>query len=94
MAKLRIDCESCIGTGIGHIGADSSCGSCKGRGYNILDNIELDGIDHNDHPKYCDAFISSADYNGETMTDDQLDSLNEDSELIHELVTEATQGER
>ena len=54
--------------------------------YELLDNVVLSGIDHRDHPDYCDAFIDSADYDGKEMTDEQLDELNEDYELVHELV--------
>ena len=46
--------------------------------YKLIDNIEVDDIDTSDYPDFCDAFISSADYNGKPMTDDQLDKLNED----------------
>ncbi len=42
-----------------------------------VDNIKFEDIDHNDCPDYCDAFISEADYNGEPMTEDQLEWLNE-----------------
>ena len=41
-----------------------------------ISNIEIEGIDHTDHPDYCDAFISSADLDGVEMTDKQLDDLN------------------
>ena len=51
--------------------------------YTKYDNIEIEDIDPRDHPDYCDAFIASADYNGVSLTDEQLDELNEDSELIH-----------
>ena len=54
--------------------------------FNKITNVSLDGIDHRDYPDYCDAFIDSADYDGKEMTDEQLDDLNEDYELIHELV--------
>ena len=54
--------------------------------FNKITNVSLDGIDHRDYPDYCDAFIDSADYDGVEMTDEQLDDLNEDYELIHELV--------
>jgi|TARA_S200002703_G_scaffold117048_1_gene102639 hypothetical protein len=55
---------------------------------NLIDNIEVEGIDHRDYPEYVDAFISSADYDGVEMTDEQLDELNEDYELVSELVWE------
>ena len=54
--------------------------------FNKITNVVLDGIHHWDYPDYCDAFIDSADYDGVEMTDEQLDELNEDYELIHELV--------
>jgi hypothetical protein len=54
----------------------------------LIDNIEVEGIDHRDYPEYVDAFVSSADYDGVEMTDEQLDELNEDYELVSELVWE------
>ena len=54
--------------------------------YNKIDNIEVDGIDTNDYPDFCDAFISYAHYNGKAMTDEQLDLLNEDVEFVQEQV--------
>jgi len=54
--------------------------------FNKITNVSLDGLHHWDYPDYCDAFIDSADYDGEEMTDEQLDELNEDYELVYELV--------
>lgn len=54
--------------------------------YELITNITIDGIDHRDYPDYCDAFIDYAEYNGKEMTDEQLDALNEDHELVSELV--------
>jgi len=54
--------------------------------YDLIDNIEVDGIDTNDYPDFCDAFISYADYNGKPMTDEQLDALNEDYSFVHDCV--------
>lgn len=45
-----------------------------------VDNIEWDGIDHRDHPDYCDAYIIAADYNGRPMTEDELDHIMEDTD--------------
>ena len=52
--------------------------------YSKIDNIVFDGIDHNDRPDYCDAYILSADYDGEEMTEEQLDELNEDRNFVYE----------
>ena len=54
--------------------------------YKKIDNVEIEGIDWTDYPKFCDAYICSADYDGEPMTDDQLDELNEDAEFVHQQV--------
>lgn len=54
--------------------------------YKLIDNIEVDGIDINDYPDFCDAFIASADYNGKEMTEEQLDKLNEDSDFVYQCV--------
>ena len=49
----------------------------------LIDDVELEGIYPSDYPDFCDAYISGADYDGEEMTDEQLDKLNEDSEFVH-----------
>jgi len=51
--------------------------------YKKIDNIEIDGIDTKDYPDFCDAYISSADYDGVPMTDEQLDELNEDRDYVY-----------
>lgn len=50
-------------------------------------NIEWAGIDHGDYPDYVDAYIVSADLDGEPMTSEELDVLNDNSELIYELLS-------
>lgn len=49
-----------------------------------IDNIVFDGIDHDDFPDYCDAFICSADCNGRAMTEEELDALNDDRDFVYE----------
>jgi hypothetical protein len=51
-----------------------------------INNIELDGIDYGDYPDFSDAFILSADYDGEPMNDEQLEELNEDSDFIYSII--------
>ena len=53
-----------------------------------IDNVVFDGIDKNDHPDYCDAYVISADYEGNPMSSDDIDELNEDKEFTHELLFE------
>jgi hypothetical protein len=54
--------------------------------FDEIDNIEWDGIDHNDSPDYCDAYIVNADRNGIPITEQELDELNEDRSLVYELL--------
>lgn len=52
--------------------------------YSKISNIQFDDIDHKDYPDFCDAYILSADYDGEEMTDEQLEEINDDSAFVHE----------
>ena len=35
--------------------------------YDLITNIEVDGIDVNDYPDFSDAYIVFADYDGEAI---------------------------
>jgi hypothetical protein len=52
--------------------------------YKLISNIEFDGVDHNDAPDYCDAYIVSAKYDDREMTEDEIDLLNEDRDFVHD----------
>lgn len=54
--------------------------------YSKIESIEVDGLDYNDYPDFVDAFISYAEYEGEIMTEYQLNELNEDSDFVHQCV--------
>lgn len=55
-----------------------------------LDAIEIDGIDRNDAPDFCDAYVVSADYDGVELTPDELETMFEEwlpgleAELVQE----------
>jgi len=54
-------------------------------------DIELNGINTNDYPDFCDAFISSANIimdngNIREATEKELDELNQDNEYVYSLV--------
>ena len=54
-------------------------------------NLEIDGVDHRDHPNYCDAYFSYATYSGFgiPLTDDELEELtNERGDVINEMASE------
>jgi hypothetical protein len=52
--------------------------------YKLITNVVIEDIFKWDMPDFCDAFISSADYNGKPMTDAELDDLKD--EFVHEQV--------
>ena len=54
-----------------------------------LTNIEVHGVDTTDYPKFCDAFIASAYYNGKPLTDKELDKINENSDFVHSCVEDS-----
>lgn len=54
-----------------------------------ITDLEFDGIDHKDHPDYCDVFVCAAEYQGREMTDTELDDLNDNhSEWVNEKLFE------
>jgi len=52
--------------------------------YSKISNVKIGGLDMADFPDFCDAYIESADYDGEKMTEEELDILNEDGSFISE----------
>ena len=54
-----------------------------------LTDIELDGIDTNDYPDFCDAYITYAycETLGRELTDDELDAINDNHrDLVYDCV--------
>jgi hypothetical protein len=43
----------------------------------LLDDIEIDGIDMRDYPDFCDAFLVGASYKGRELTEDELEHVQE-----------------
>ena len=59
---------------------------------NLVSNIQVEGIDMNDYPDFCDAFIVGADYNGVEMTEEQVIQFEEDyPDYCYEAIAQATQ---
>jgi hypothetical protein len=52
--------------------------------YSLIDNIIFGGIDFDDYPDFCDAYIESADYDGVEMTEAQLEIINDDIGYWHD----------
>lgn len=53
-----------------------------------IDNITFEDIDQSDCPRYDDARISYAEYEGKKLTDKELDELNEDQDFVYEKLWE------
>jgi len=54
--------------------------------YSLISNIEFKGINHMDYPDYCDAYIVSAEYDGEEMTQQQIEMI--DADFFYEKLIE------
>ena len=54
---------------------------------NKVEVIEVSNVKHWDYPDYEDAYVSIAEYDGEKMSGEMLNELN-DSHYKHELVEE------
>lgn len=52
--------------------------------YSKITNVFVGGIDMEDFPDFCDAYIESADYGDREMSAEELEILNEDSGYVSE----------
>ena len=43
--------------------------------------LEFEGIDHRDYPDYCDAYISAGKIDDRDLTDEEIDTLNNDGDF-------------
>ncbi len=56
--------------------------------YDLIENVVFDNVQEEDFPDYADAFVLSADYDGEPMTEEEIESLDIDwvyDELMRQL---------
>lgn len=53
-----------------------------------IDNITFGDVDYSDAMRFTDAHIDSADYDGQAMTEEQLNEINEDYDFVHEKLIE------
>ena len=50
-----------------------------------LEDISVAGVDRNDHPDYVDAYIEYATFEGQELTDEELNWVNENfPEIAHQ----------
>ena len=50
--------------------------------YLKLDNVVIGGVDFEDFPDFCDAYVESADYDGVELTELELEELSQDGEFV------------
>ena len=43
----------------------------------LLDDVEIDGINMGDYPDFCDAFLEGESYKGRELTEDELEYVQE-----------------
>ena len=48
----------------------------------------FEGIDHSDYPDYCDAYVTEATYDGEEVTEEQLEEINNDSQFVYDALVD------
>jgi len=54
--------------------------------YKKISSVEVEDIDMADYPDFSDAYISYAEYDGEPMTDEQLEELNQDGYFVYDAI--------
>jgi len=54
--------------------------------YSKISNVEVAGINYNDYPDFCDAYIMSAMYGEREMTEQELEVLSNDMAFVNEAV--------
>jgi hypothetical protein len=52
--------------------------------YALVSAVEVEDVFAWDRPDFADAFIASATYAGQPMTQEQLDALNADADFVHQ----------
>ena len=54
--------------------------------YSKIEIIVVEGIDHSDFPRYCDAFIAEATYDGKPMNETELDEVNCNLDFLQSVI--------
>lgn len=53
-----------------------------------IENVVIEGLDWNDYPKFCDAYIAEAEFEGRQLDDLELDALNENNDFVQECIAD------
>ena len=56
-------------------------------GFVDFDSVEMENVSMHDYPDFCDACVSYAAFkNGVELNDDQIEELNENSDIVYDAV--------
>ena len=53
-----------------------------------LENVKFEDVDWDDYPDFCDAYISYAEMDGRELTEQELEEVNDDRDLVYELLSD------
>ena len=53
-----------------------------------ITNVIFGGVDMSDYPKFCDAYIESAEYKGRPATEAEIEDMMEDGEIFYNLLSD------
>lgn len=59
---------------------------------NLVEDLEVDGVNSKDYPDFCDAFFSAGQFkqDGKELTTDQLDWLTDNhGDIVNEMAQES-----
>ena len=51
-----------------------------------IENVIIGDLDMKQAPKFCDAYIESAEINGRKLTESELETLNDDGDFLYEQI--------
>lgn len=57
--------------------------------FSQVQDMEIEGVDTADYPKFCDAFVARCLYKGREATEEELEAITEQCEWLHELAYES-----
>lgn len=58
--------------------------------FNLIEDVELDGVNYADYPDFSDAYICGGIYNGKPMSDEMIDELNDNhSDYVYQCVIDS-----
>lgn len=55
--------------------------------FQLISNVEVEGIDMRDYPDFSDSFLVGADYNGTPMSEEMIEYINDNhSDFVYDTI--------